>query len=149
VYLFVNFFENTNIMIIITVVEGALLAGLCSLLYLYSIELCLTVLICFINCHKPLFWLLFYVPSLFELPTALLEYLDVLQGAAAPLPLWVATPIWLWYNIAAQPYYCWWTMHTANNCIKTIALHFPLTYFRLKRRRFVTSYVQPFMQQYE
>jgi len=35
------------------------------------------------------------------------------------------------------------------NSIEAIALHAPLTYFRLKRRRFITNYVQPVMQQYE
>jgi len=36
------------------------------------------------------------------------------------------------YNIAAQPYY-----------------HAPLTYLLSKRRRFITSYVQPIIQQYK
>jgi len=47
------------------------------------------------------------------------------------------------YNIAAQPYYCY------ANCIKTITPCAPLTYFCLKRRRFITSYVRPVMQQYK
>jgi len=34
-------------------------------------------------------------------------------------------------------------------CIETIAPHAPLTYFHLKRRHFVTSYVQPVIQQHE
>jgi len=47
------------------------------------------------------------VPCLFELPTALLEYLDLLRGLQSPA-FRVATPIWLWlWNIqySAQPYY--------------------------------------------
>jgi len=44
--------------------------------------------------------LLFCVPCLFELPTALLEYLDLLQRGCSPPALQVATPIWLWlWNI--------------------------------------------------
>jgi len=40
------------------------------------------------------------VPRLFGLPTALLEYLDLLQRGCSPLTLRVATPIWLWlWNI--------------------------------------------------
>jgi len=40
------------------------------------------------------------VPCLFELPTALLEYLDLLQGCCSPPAFRVATPIWLWlWNI--------------------------------------------------
>jgi len=46
----------------------------------------------------------------------------------------------------AQPYYCWWTMHTASKQLYR-APH--LRIYRLKRRRFVTSYVQPIMQQYK
>jgi len=42
------------------------------------------------------------------------------------------------YNIAAQPYYCW-----QNNCTAR------LTYLSSERRHFITSYVQPVMQQYE
>jgi len=52
------------------------------------------------------------------------------------------------YNIAAQPYYCWWT-HVIYY-IETIVPRAPLTYLSSKRRRhFVTSYVQPIIQQYE
>jgi len=85
------------------------------------------------------------VPRSFELSTALLEYLDLfLQGDAAPLPLRVAHYMIMKmveiYNIAAQLYYCWQTH------IKTIAPRAPLTYLSLKRRRFVTSYVQPVIQ---
>jgi len=40
-------------------------------------------------------WLLFCVPRLFELPTALLEYLDLLQGVAVPLPSGLLH-LWLW-----------------------------------------------------
>jgi len=36
------------------------------------------------------------VPCLFELPTALLEYLDLLQGGCSPPALRAATPMWLW-----------------------------------------------------
>jgi len=40
------------------------------------------------------------VSCLFELPTALLEYLDLLQGGCSPPALRVAAPIWLWlWNI--------------------------------------------------
>jgi len=91
------------------------------------------------------------VPRLFELPTALLEYLDLLQGDRSPLPLRVTTPTYMFmiikmieiYNIAAQPYYCC-ILHQ-NNC----TAHPHLRIYRLKRRRFVTSYVQPVIQQYE
>jgi len=86
------------------------------------------------------------MPLLFELPTTLLEYLDLLQGSfSLPVPqgcytyMIVITKMIEIYNIAAQPTYC----------IETIALHTPLKYFRLKRRRFVTRYVQPIMQQYK
>jgi len=48
------------------------------------------------------------------------------------------------YNIAAQPYYCWWTQHRNNRTARST-----LRIFRQKRRHFVTSYVQPVMQQYE
>jgi len=62
--------------------------------------------------------------ALFELLTALLEYLDLLHGdctlIAPPklLRLW----FWLWLkcNIAAQPYYWWWP-HAYH--IETIAPH--------------------------
>jgi len=47
VYLFINFFENSIVMIMI--MKGAPLAGLCSLPYLQCLKLCLAVLICFIN----------------------------------------------------------------------------------------------------
>jgi len=56
--------------------------------------------------HK--FYLFDREHHLFELPTVLLEYLNLLQGVCSPP---VATPIWLWlWNIqySAQPYYCWW-----------------------------------------
>jgi len=48
--------------------------------------------------------------------------------------------------IAAQPYYCW---QTHAYYIETIAPRAPLTYLSSKRRRFVTNYVQPVIQQYE
>jgi len=47
------------------------------------------------------------------------------------------------YNIAAQPYY------SHAYCIEKFTPHAPLTYLSSKRRRFVTSYVQPVIQQYE
>jgi len=55
-----------------------------------------------------------YVPRLFELPTALLEYLDLLQRDCPPLQgcytymIMIIKMIEI-YNTAAQPYYCWWT----------------------------------------
>jgi len=48
------------------------------------------------------------VPPLFELPTALLEYLNLLQGVAVPLPsglLDLYDCDYEIYNIVAQPYY--------------------------------------------
>jgi len=80
--------------------------------------------------HKLLFWLLFCMPCLFELPTALLEYLDFLWGGGAleyldfftggcsppgcyTYMIMIIKMIEI-YNIAAQSYYCWWTMHTAS-----------------------------------
>jgi len=91
------------------------------------------------------------MPHLFELPTALLEYLDLLQGDCSPsAPQGCCTYMIKMieiYNIAAQPYYYWWT-HAYY--IETIAPRTPLTYFlSSKRRRFVTSYAQPVIQQYE
>jgi len=59
-------------------------------------------------------------------------------------------------NIATQPYYCWWTMHAASidhrhtpiiYAASKQSYHAPhLRIYRLNRRRFVTSYVQPVMQ---
>jgi len=64
-------------------------------------------------------------PHLFELPTALLEYLNLLQGGCSPrAPLSCYTYMIMIikmieiYKIAAQPAYC----------IETIAPHTPLTY---------------------
>jgi len=48
------------------------------------------------------------VPRLFELLTALLEYLNLLQRGCSPLALPHDCDYEI-YNIAAQPYYCWWT----------------------------------------
>jgi len=48
------------------------------------------------------------------------------------------------YNIAAQPYYCWLEpMHT------TLKQSHRMPHLHIKRKHFVTSYVQPVMQQYE
>jgi len=52
-------------------------------------------------------------------------------GAAAPLPLWVATPMIMKYNVVAQPYYCCWT-HAY--CIKIIAPHSPITYLSSEKK---------------
>jgi len=87
-------------------------------------------------------WLLFCVPHLLELPTALLEYLDLLLGDCSPpapqgcytYMIMIIKMIEI-YNIAAQPYYCWWT-HAYY--IETIAAHTLLTYSSSKRRRFIT-----------
>jgi len=60
------------------------------------------------------------VPHLFKLPTALLEYLNLLRGAAAPCPsglLQLYIKMIEIYNIGAQPYE---PMHTAlkqSHCV--------------------------------
>jgi len=77
----------------------------------------------------------------FKLPTALLEYLDLLRGDCSPAPQGCYTyMIMIEIYIAARPYYCW---RTHAHYIETIAPHAPLTYLLSKRRRFITSYVQP------
>jgi len=87
--------------------------------------------------HKVLVWLLFCVPRLFELLTALLKYLDLLQGAAAPCPpdcytymIMIIKMIEI-YNIATQPYYRWWS-HACN--IETIAPCAPLMYLLFEKK---------------
>jgi len=56
-----------------------------------------------------------YVPRLFELPTALLEYINLLQGDCPPPPpfglLHLHNYVIKMIEIytAAQPYYSWWT----------------------------------------
>jgi len=85
-------------------------------------------------------------------PTALSIFY---RGDCSTPALRVATPIWLWllkmieiYNIAAQPYYWWWT-HAYSTTLKQ-SHHMPhLHIYCLKRRSFVASYVQPITQQYE
>jgi len=74
-------------------------------------------------------------------PTALLEYLDLLQGLKPPSPQVATLMIEIQYNSTALllSYAC----H-----IETIAPRAPLIY-HLKRRHFVASYVQPIMKQYE
>jgi len=70
------------------------------------------------------------VPRLFELPTALLEYLDRLQSPAFQ----VATPSdYEIYNIAHSLIidYSWW-IH--SYCIKTIAPRAPLTYLSSEKK---------------
>jgi len=105
--------------------RGVLLAGFCSLLYC-SIE---TMFHCPYLLHKSTCLTVFSVPRLFQLPTALLEYLDLLRGGAPAFQ--VAIPIWLWS----------WNMHTALLLLMNpIAPPAPLTFYHLKRRCFVTSY---------
>ena len=71
--------------------------------------------------------LLYYVSRSFTSPPAP-------QGCYTYM---IATPIWLWllkwliYNIAAQPYYCWWT-HASY--IETIAPRAPLTYLSSEKK---------------
>jgi len=92
------------------------------------LKLCLTVLVYFINCF-------FDYSALFELPTALLEYLDLLQGGCSPLasPGLLCLWFWLWlkYNIAAYPYYWWW-IHAYR--IETMVPRAPLTYLLSEKK---------------
>jgi len=76
-------------------------------------------------CHCPYllhkFVLLFDVPHLFELPTALLEYLNLLQGGCSPpapqgcytYMIMIIKMIEI-YNIAPQPYISGEPMHTTS-----------------------------------
>jgi len=74
------------------------------------------------------------VPHLFKLPTALLEYLDLLQGGCSPLPsglLHLYDCDYEIYNIVAQFYYYWWAH---SYCIETITTHTPLTYLSSEKK---------------
>jgi len=89
------------------------------------------------------------VPCLFELPTSLLEYLNLLQGVAVPLSselLHLYDCDYEIYNIATQPYYCWWTH---SYCIETIAPHTPLTYLLSEKKTLCYQLCSTVMQQYK
>jgi len=85
-------------------------------------------------------YLLFCVPHLFELPTALIKYLDLLQVPPTPLGRYtymiMIIKIIEIYNITTQPYW----IHAY--CMETIAPHISLTYLLSEKKtlRYQTHY---------
>jgi len=83
----------------------------------------------------------------YQLPTALLQCLNILQGSCSPhCPSWVTTPMIL---IVIEIKYSDTALSLlVNPCIPHWnAPH--LHIYRLKRRRFMANCVQPIMQQYK
>jgi len=84
--------------------------------------------------HCPYLLHKFVINFLFDhysVSTALLEYPDLLQGVAVPLPSGLQHLYdcdYEIYNIVVQPYYCY------SYCIETIALCTPFTYLLSEKK---------------
>jgi len=100
VYLFVNFFLKwllySSVVCCVCSVEAMSL----TVLICFSLTSCLTIL---------------YVHAVVQVTDCSIRLYTFFTGGY--IPIWVVTPtVWLWlwlkYNIAAQPYYCWWNNRT-------------------------------------